>query len=270
MKKFFAFLLGVFMLANTTSVFAAGIDDTASDVEKLNVQFRHTLAISADTTSSELEELIEIANLTGWEYNAIENVFEKYVSYEGLTIAARGEKSSAKLGLTDEQGDVYLSTKENTGALEYVISDPVSELEFTGQVDKNNKNLITIDSDLTSKLASDQYSDMVTAASGASYTNPYWNDKQAGVVGYRLHCNRFNGPYGNNTYYSNHLAAQTISNFFYSDCDVSINYTLACIRDDLPLMSNYCEAGTSGSYSHGPKEATCSGVEGRSRYFHYN
>ncbi len=44
-------------------------------------------------------------------------------------------------------------------------------------------------------------------------------DGEKGRVGAYVHCNRFNGPSGNQTYYADHTSTQAIKNFVDSDCD---------------------------------------------------
>lgn len=269
MRKIFSIILSCIMLFSVIPA-SANSEESAQEAYVINIQFRQIMTVPNNTTDDELNSLIEIGNLTGWEYNAIENVFERFTTYEGLSVEPKNPSIVAAPNYTDENGDVIVAMPNELENIELIVSDPSTDLAFDTMADVSKEELIVIDLDITSMLTNDSYmSNRPEIVLFASSTNPYWDDGEVGVPGKRLHCNRFNGPYGNNTYYSSHIKPQAIANFFYSDCDVSINWTLECIKDDIPLMTNFCAAGIP-PYESSSKEASCSGVEGRSRYFHYN
>jgi hypothetical protein len=55
-------------------------------------------------------------------------------------------------------------------------------------------------------------------------------DGEIGRPGAYVHCNRFNGPNGNNTYYSNEASSGAITNFYLSDCDRAF-FAYNCVMD---------------------------------------
>lgn len=249
-------------------------ETTSSYLDSFNLQinFRQTLKAPTDLSTEELDNLITTMNITGWKYNGLENIFERLVNYAGLDVAVNEGEESTIFGKTDAEGRVVLASPLGN-KLNLEITDPESKLNFKQEIATNHldSGSVTFDLDYTSMLESDdnyilKYDDSVILPM-ASTTNPYWSAGEKGVVGYRLHCNRFNGPSGDNAYHS-HFSAQGLINFVGSDCDTSASVTLACIADDIPFMTNHCEAGIAPNKPNS-KEATCSGDQGLSRYFHF-
>jgi hypothetical protein len=78
LKKLMLFMIaGLLLLSVSTPVLATDFTEVIPEVSELSVQFKHTLPVPTGATDEELDELIEIASLANWDYNAIENVFEK-------------------------------------------------------------------------------------------------------------------------------------------------------------------------------------------------
>jgi hypothetical protein len=283
MRKFTMYVLICMILSIVSPILILASENTDKETHQINVQFRHIIDVPTDITKDELGELIKIANNTEWRYNELENVFQRFTSYEGLNIEINRQSIVEEAhdceeveildnhkNYTDENGYVTIIASKESELTEIMILDPSTGLEFNKIINLRQGESVIIDLDITSMLSNDANSNSgLDIVPYASPTNPYWEDGELGTPGKRLHCNRFNGPYGNNTYYSSHIKPQAIANFFYSDCDVSINWTLECIKDDIPLMTNFCAAGIPPTQS-GSKEASCSGVQGKSRYFHYN
>ncbi|AWB43763.1 hypothetical protein DCC85_05690 [Paenibacillus sp. CAA11] len=256
----------------TNEVIEAPVD-SSTQAYSLQVQFRQTLQAPADLSSEELNDLVSTMQITGWEYNALENIFERYVNYEGLNVSASGTDGLVQnTATTDQEGKVVLPAPSGE-ELQLQISDPETNMKFTRDIHTGNvdSGSVTIDLDYTSMLENDAKYMLHKSGSSispmASSTNPYWSEGEAGVTGKRLHCNRFNGPKGDNKYWS-HFSVQGLKNFVGSDCDTSASVTLACVADDLPLVPNHCEAGIAPNKANS-KEATCSGEQGLSRYFHF-
>ncbi|WP_348620196.1 hypothetical protein [Paenibacillus polymyxa] len=247
---------------------------TNTEPYSLQVQFRQTLNIPTNISEKEMTDLIPIMNTTGWEYNAIENIFERFVAYEGLEVATQDNANSVPYDTktTDIKGNVVISSPAED-QFNIKITDPKSKLSFNKKLNASNSEngSIIIDVDFSSMLANDaQYMLQKSGADispMASSTDPYWVAGELGYTGKRLHCNRFNGPNGDNRYWS-HFSAQGLKNFVGSDCDTSASVTLACLADDIPALPNHCEAGIAPDKPNS-KEATCSGEQGLSRYFHF-
>lgn len=246
----------------------------------INVKFRQIMKVPSNATANELDELIPLMQTTGWEYNKLENIFERFVSYKGIEISLNNSTNNTK-GLltqskqdtnalkTDSKGTVTIdSYEQNTSSLSLSITDPSSDMTFTAKA--NNNGEVVIDLDVSSMVDDTTVSQLPRKggiSTNADRNNPYWSVGELGYTGKRLHCNRFNGPHGDNRYYS-HSSVQGLQNFVGSDCDMSFLNSTVCLADDIPGMANHCEAGIPPTQA-GSKEATCSGDQGLSRYFHF-
>lgn len=91
---------------------------------------------------------------------------------------------------------------------------------------------------------------------------------QAGIPGWYVHCNRFNSPFGDNTYYDKSInPVKAAANFVHSDCDFAfIRYQ--CWEDYYGEMTNCRGLRVYGGYvNHNPHN--CSEEIGETIRFHY-
>ena len=253
----------------------------------LKIQFRQTLVLSDSWSEEEKDRVIKTYTTfveepyINWRYNEEEGVLERFVSFPDLRVEVL---ENSFFDTTNYAGQVLLKTPRDNSTVTLNITSEERMVNYQKTVDLSQITTLNIDLDLT-PMATGELDDTDTTTDSpesrnedpgdsSSLANPYWYDGQRGIVGKRLHCNRFNGNgfFADNTYYASHTG-QALENFKGSDCEISFLTSLNCIGDYTQYLENYCaaDAATAGIWLTAQgKEATCSGAIGRQRTFHYN
>jgi hypothetical protein len=255
----------------------ANINTRPTSEVSMPLKFRLTMPVpltgnnGGPITQEELNELIKRMEerSSWWKYNEEENIFERFQSYPGVHVEIKSNNRSIGISTTDELGNFSISIPTDTDLVDIEIHDPESDQMFIlKSVQLLNLNELIVDADIGFMLEETAENKEMSMQQRASATDPYWSDGERGATGKRLHCNRFNGPYGNNTYYSNHFSQQTLDNFDHSDCDIAFASSLACLKDYQSIIDKRCAAGLPPS-DLDSKEAVCSEQLHEPRTFHF-
>ena len=245
---------------------------------------RQTMAMPEVNSQDELENFLFILSHSGWAYNEEEHMLERFTQLPHVQVGTLGRaRTFTPHTVADQDGLFTLDfdgleagLARNISNIELVFSDPDSDLLFMARIIPD-ESLFVMDIDITSMVIGEGEPDVIFTGSPqseharAAHNNPFWQNGELGFTGFRLHCNRFNGPWGDNRYYSNHLLVQTMINFTMSDCDFAMGQNiLRCINDMIPWADNYCAAdGSFRGVGASGREATCSTMTHSPRTFHF-
>lgn len=221
----------------------------AEDINQANlpVKVRQTLSVDPIVDDELFDEVIDLYTDKGWIYNQELNQLERIIDVtenEDIEFLVENIEDRNIVKVSEDLSvlNIQQSSRENIDN-EIIIYD----LPIDGMFDDGEEQIPKL-----------QYEPK------ASTTNPYWEDGERGVTGYLVHCNRFNGPYGDYRYYSK-SNAQAYTNFVESDCDFGfVASGFKCVKDYIPGLSNYCAAYPAS------KQGSCSSDIGHSRKFHFH
>jgi hypothetical protein len=230
----------------STSVFA----DSSSKVihGKASIDMRVDLNKMEPMTDKEKQALINI----GW-------VFNKDYATLKHNLKKGKIKVNTKEVTTDENGNFTAEVSSSK-------ANDIVNIEVYGNkqnLTKNNNSIYVANTVIDwESFATSMDSQKKTDNSGKGAS---WTASDGGICysyGEQVTCNRFNGPYGNQEYYSNHTKAQALSNFTQSDCDYAIGSGAPCWPLDYTAY-RYCTNPT--YYEDG---AECSDYIGMPTWYH--
>lgn len=261
--KLFSFFL-ICCLAFTSLSSNISVSASSLSEKSMEIKFRQIIDMPIVEDEELLGKLIEAAAVTEWNYNEVEQRFERIVTYQDIDVSTNSNSVEV-----NKNGIARLLTQADQN-IEVTAHDPITDKTYTQLVSGDSTDTTVIfDIDISPMFSVDKESMKKLKKSGnetglivpfASYYDAYWADEEEGVFGYRLHCNRFNGYLGNGRYYSSNISPQAILNFFASDCDFALATSTNCLAD---YGSNpYCAASPSS------KQGKCSDLIGHYTKFH--
>ncbi|MBC1430651.1 hypothetical protein [Listeria seeligeri] len=279
----FAIIIGSGLLLGIAH--ANGSSNTDNLVVK-NVK-RLQLSIPAGTPE-EVKELKSLYTSDGWKIDEKLNTFYKDVTYKDELVEIEGDTF-----YTDENGEVStkISTRKGEQQVDIVtqtydtgvisIGDDKGEATESVVVENKDVHKVEIVEDIsvdglmqkmgennTSAANMENKQGSTTLAVPLARVNTtrgsnYNIQLLASKTGDRVTCNRYNGPYGNNTYYDKFKhPVKAAKNFFKSDCDYALVKSKACLKDYGPAKYRYC------AWSPKSKNGKCSGIIKRKKTFH--
>ncbi|MBC2180005.1 hypothetical protein HCJ82_07585 [Listeria booriae] len=231
-------------------------------------------------------DLINLYLKAGWEWNKALNYMFKDVLYEDETVNINGIDY-----VTDEDGEVSTKISVRSGSSKVEVSSDnydTNPVSITAEKNDEPKQVSVKPGEqkevvLLEEINLDTMIDRMDEMNGQKINteNTLTTDKfiatplgkqdshhfevllMASKNGETVTCNRYNGPWGNNTYYSKTAnPVMAARNFLWSDCDQALVWHVQCLKDYGPAKYRYC------AWDPTTKRGKCSGLIGHSKKFH--
>ncbi|MBC6315679.1 hypothetical protein [Listeria grandensis] len=288
----------MFLLGGTTlgslNVFA----DETHNHEAMNIKSE----IEKSTSASPPTDNLTVKNVKRLEYsmptNAPEDLISQYIWNKELNYMFKDvlyEDEAVNINgidyVTDENGEVSAKISVRDGSSKVEVSSDhydTNPVSITAEKNDEPKQVnvkpgeqkevtlleeINLDTmiDRMDERNGQKINTENTLASNTLVATPLGNQDShhfevllmASKKGDTVTCNRYNGPWGNNTYYSKTTnPVMAARNFLWSDCDQALVWHVQCLKDYGPEKYRYC------AWKDKAKNGKCSGLIGHNKKFH--